>query len=179
MSIALRRASEASQLQSTLCDSVTQKLRVWAPQAKAGKSRKIHFPKSPHPHKHWAKSHSAFKKWVNSSLESASARPLPASLAAFRRFDKRYARTRTRRRGESPVGDCKWRDASSPEGLGISLRRPFSSILFARPSREPPRPLQRFAFSPRPRTRTPPSRHTKNSWPPFDFSFASSRSERS
>ncbi len=36
VSIALRRASEASQLQSTLCDSVTQKLRVWAPQAKAG-----------------------------------------------------------------------------------------------------------------------------------------------
>ena len=37
VSIALRRASEASQLQNTLCDSVTQKLRVWAPQAKAGK----------------------------------------------------------------------------------------------------------------------------------------------
>ena len=66
----------------------------------------------------------------------------------------RYARPRTRRRGESPVGDCKGRDASSPEGLGFSLRRSFSSILFARPSREPPRPLQRFAFSPRPRTRT-------------------------
>ena len=30
-------------------------------------SRKIHFPKSPHPHKHWAKSHSAFEKRVNSS----------------------------------------------------------------------------------------------------------------
>ena len=30
-------------------------------------SRKIHFPKSPHPHKNWAKSRSAFKKWANSS----------------------------------------------------------------------------------------------------------------
>ena len=30
-------------------------------------SRKIHFPKSPHPHKHWAKSHFAFKIRVNSS----------------------------------------------------------------------------------------------------------------
>ena len=89
MSIALRRASEASQLQSTLCDSVTQKLRVWAPQAKAGKrvislmSRKTHFPKTPHPHKHWVKSHFAFEKRVNSSPKSRAAHdtvPMESSI---------------------------------------------------------------------------------------------------
>ena len=29
-------------------------------------SRKIHFPKPPHPHKHWVKSHFAFEKRVDS-----------------------------------------------------------------------------------------------------------------
>ena len=95
-------------------------------------SRKTHFPKSPHPHKHWVKSHFAFKKWVNSRIP-----PSNRKIAFLEKQRLRHKICRARQRNDSAATceqtSCLWTGAlrattkrgGLPSGFaaGMSRRR--------------------------------------------------------